>query len=175
METIKIARYDSPIGELILGSHAGRLCLCDLAIKKRQDTVGRRICRRLGAEYEEGLSEVIVRAIAELDEYFAGKRTKFSIPVVFTGTPFQCSVWSELMKIPCGSTITYAEQARRVGNPKAVRAVARADASNPLLIFVPCHRVIGSDNKLTGYVGGLEAKEALLALESENQEQRKKC
>ncbi len=166
MEKIKIARYESPIGGLMLGSHADRLCFCYRVTKNRQGTAVRRVCRSLGAEYEEGMSGVTARAIAELDEYFAGRRTEFDVPLAFTGTPFQCAVWSDLMKIPYGTTITYAEQARRIGNPKALRAVGMADASNPLLIFVPCHRVVGSNNRLTGYAGGLDAKEALLALEA---------
>lgn len=166
METIKITRYQSPVGEMILGSYMDKLCLCDWAVEKRRRTIDRRICRHLNAEYEAGTSDIINQTIAQLDEYFAGKRKEFSIPVVFTGSPFQCNVWAELMKIPYGSTISYAELATRINNPKAVRAVASANATNPISIFVPCHRVIGSNHKLTGYGGGLDAKQGLLALEA---------
>lgn len=165
METIKITRYQTPVGEMLIGSYKDKLCICDWALEKRRGTIDRRICRHLNAEYEEGTSPVIEQAIGQLKEYFSGKRTEFTIPVVFTGSEFQCQVWSELMKIPYGVTISYAELARRIDNPKAVRAVASANATNPISIFVPCHRVIGSNHKLTGYGGGLEAKEGLLSLE----------
>lgn len=166
METIKITRYQSSVGEMILGSYDNMLCICDWALEKRRGTIDRRICRHLNAEYEEGSSDTISRTISQLDEYFAGKRKEFSIPVVFTGSTFQCSVWNELMKIPYGETISYADLARHINNPKAVRAVASANATNPISILVPCHRVIGSNRKLTGYGGGLDAKQALLALEA---------
>lgn len=166
METIKIRRYQSPVGEMILGSYRDKLCICDWAVERRRGTIDRRIQRHLDARYETGSSEIIERTIVQLEEYFSGKRRIFDIPVVFTGSEFQCTVWSELMKIPYGATISYGELARRIGNPKAVRAVASANATNPISIFVPCHRVIGSNNKLTGYGGGLEAKRGLLELET---------
>lgn len=166
MEKIRITRYQSPVGEMILGSYAGKLCICDWAVEKRRVTIDRRICRHLRAVYEEGVSRVMENTIVQLDEYFAGERREFTVPVVFTGSPFQCCVWDELMKIPYGVTISYAELARRINNPKAVRAVASANATNPISIVVPCHRVIGSNRKLTGYGGGLEAKQRLLALEA---------
>ena len=165
METIKITRYQSPVGDMIVGSYGDKLCICDWAVERRRYTIDRRIQRHLNAKYEEGTSEVIQRAIEELDAYFAGYRKIFDIPVVFTGSEFQCTVWGELMKIPYGTTISYGELARRIRNPKAVRAVASANATNPISIFVPCHRVIGSNNKLTGYGGGLDAKKGLLELE----------
>lgn len=166
MDTIAIRRIDTPAGEMIIGSHAGRLCICDWAIERRRDTIDRRICRHLAARYAEGTSEVIERAIKELEEYFAGERREFTVPTVFTGTEFQCRVWSELLTIPYGHTISYGELAHRIGNPRAVRAVASANATNPISIFVPCHRVIGSDHRLTGYGGGLTAKQILLDLEA---------
>lgn len=165
METIKTTRYLSPVGEMIIGSYGDWLVICDWAVEKRRDTIDRRIKRHLNAEYENGTSDVIKRTIKQLDEYFNGRRTKFTIPVLFTGSDFQHTVWSELAKIPYGTTISYGELAGRINNPKAVRAVASANATNPISIFVPCHRVIGSNHKLTGYGGGLAAKESLLALE----------
>lgn len=124
-----------------------------------------RICRQLRAQTEPGTSAVIESAAAELDEYFAGRRREFSVPVVLAGTAFQRQVWEELLKIPYGETATYADIAVRIGNPKAVRAVATAIGANPISIFVPCHRVVGSDGTLTGYAGGLPAKRYLLTLE----------
>ncbi len=149
-----------------LGSYGDKICMCDWAGSRRRDTIDRRICRQLNARYVEGTSDIIDLTVAQLAEYFAGKRREFTIPLVFTGTPFQCSVWSELMNIPYGTTISYAELARRINNPKGVRAVASANAVNPTSILVPCHRVIGSDCRLTGYGGGLAAKEYLLSLEA---------
>lgn len=165
METIYVTRYRSPLGEMMIGSYADQLCICDWAVEKRRQTIDRRIQRHLKAKYEEGTSDIIERAIKELDEYFAQQRKTFDIPVVFTGSKFQCAVWEELMKIPYGETVSYSELACRIRNPKAVRAVASANATNPLSIFVPCHRVIGIDHKLTGYGGGLDAKKGLLELE----------
>lgn len=166
METIHVKRYLSPVGEMLIGSYGDKLCICDWNTEKRRETIDRRIGKYLHAVYEAGSSEVIEQAIARLDEYFAGRRREFTVPLLFTGTEFQCRVWEELMHIPYGATVSYAELACRIGNPKAVRAVASANANNPISIFVPCHRVIGSNNKLTGYAGGLAAKRQLLALES---------
>lgn len=166
MDIIYIAPYISPAGKMILGSLAGSLCLCDWDIAERRKAIDRRICLSLNAHYEAATTDVISYAIGQLDQYFAGKRRDFTIPIRFSGTGFQCRVWSELMRIPYGETISYAGFARRVGNPKAVRAVATAIAANPISIFVPCHRVIGSDSRLTGYAGGLDAKSYLLTLEA---------
>lgn len=101
----------------------------------------------------------------QMAEYFAGSRQSFDLPLDAFGTAFQKQVWDLLCEIPYGDTWSYGEQARRLGNPKAVRAVAGANAKNPIGIVVPCHRVIGGNGKLVGYGGGLERKEYLLALE----------
>ncbi len=98
----------------------------------------------------------------QLTEYFAGERQQFDVPLRLAGTPFQQRVWRELVEIPFGSTITYAELARRVGKPTASRAVGHANGGNPISIVVPCHRVIGADGKLTGYAGGVDRKRRLL-------------
>jgi methylated-DNA-[protein]-cysteine S-methyltransferase len=102
---------------------------------------------------------------AQLEEYFAGDRTSFDLPVRLAGTPFQHEVWQALRAIPYGATISYGELAQRIGRPAAVRAVGLANGKNPVSIVVPCHRVIGSDGSLTGYGGGLERKRYLLELE----------
>lgn len=103
--------------------------------------------------------------IAQLDEYFAGARRRFELPLAPRGTAFQLQVWRELRKIPYGRTISYATLARRAGNEAACRAVGAANGRNPLPIIVPCHRVVGSDGSLTGFGGGIEAKRFLLELE----------
>lgn len=165
METIKTVYYDSPAGGMIIGSFNGKICLCDWINSKRRETNDKRLQRCLSAQFETKESEVVESAIAQLEEYFEEKRKIFSIPLLLSGTDFQCSVWSELIKIPYGTTISYRELAERLGNPKAVRAVASANGSNPISIFVPCHRVIGSDHSLTGYAGGIETKKWLIELE----------
>ncbi len=101
----------------------------------------------------------------QLTAYFAGRQTTFDVPLKPQGTPFQQQVWEELRRIPFGATISYGELARRIGNPNASRAVGLANGRNPVSILVPCHRVIGTNGKLTGYSGGLSRKETLLALE----------
>ncbi len=103
--------------------------------------------------------------IAQLDEYFAGRRTEFDLPMTLIGTDFQRRVWEQLRRIPYGETITYGELARRLGNPAAVRAVGLANGRNPIGIIVPCHRVVGSTGDLTGYGGGIEKKRWLLTFE----------
>lgn len=103
----------------------------------------------------------------QLDEYFAGRRREFSLDLDFDGTKFQKSVWRELLSIPYGKTETYGEIAARIGRPTAVRATGGAIGKNPIPIVVPCHRVIGSNGKLTGFAGGLKIKKALLALEAQ--------
>jgi methylated-DNA-[protein]-cysteine S-methyltransferase len=105
------------------------------------------------------------QVIEQLNAYFAGELREFSITLDPEGTPFQTRVWRELERIPYGETISYGQLAQRVGNPKACRAVGLANGSNPISIIVPCHRVIGSNGKLTGYGGGLPIKQHLLALE----------
>lgn len=108
---------------------------------------------------------VLARTIAQLAEYFAGKRRDWDLPLAPRGTPFQRAVWTALEAIPYGETCSYADVARTIGAPAAVRAVGAANGRNPIPIILPCHRVIGTDGKLTGYGGGLDNKRWLLALE----------
>lgn len=108
---------------------------------------------------------VLVETERQLKEYFAGKRTEFTVKLAFEGTVFQKAVWAALLDIPYGETRSYGDIARQVGNPNAVRAVGAAAGMNPIPIIAPCHRVIGASGKLTGFAGGLEVKELLLDLE----------
>lgn len=110
-------------------------------------------------------TELLSMATIQLDEYFQGKRTIFSLPFKLTGTPFQLAVWKELQNIPYGKTTSYKEIAQKINKPKACRAVGMANNKNPLPIIIPCHRVIGSNGKLIGYAGGLKLKNYLLELE----------
>ena len=120
---------------------------------------------RRSLEGEEGLTALLERAFQQLEEYFAGKRKQFDLPLSLRGTEFQRQVWAALRDIPYGETRSYGQIAQAVGRPKAVRAVGMANHRNPISIIVPCHRVVGADGSLTGYGGGLENKKFLLALE----------
>lgn len=166
---VQIQHYQSPCGVLLLGSFKDKLCLCDWLIENRRVVIDKRLQNKLQARYEIGSSEIIKEAVRQLDEYFIRKRVMFDIPLLFIGTDFQKTVWRELLNISYGTTVSYAVLAKRLGNSKAVRAVAAANGANPISIFVPCHRVIGSNSKLVGYGGGLFAKKVLLDLESDMQ------
>lgn len=168
MELIAVAHYTSPVGEMVLGSYKGEICMCDWVAGKKHLSNAGRVSTYIGAEFVNRRTEIIEETVMELDEYFSGERKEFSIPIHFSGTEFQCCVWSELTAIPYGEVISYSELARRIGNPSAVRAVAAANAVNAISVLVPCHRVIGVDRSLTGYGGGLEAKRYLLELEAVN-------
>lgn len=151
--------YQSPIGPLVLGAHDGKLVLshwADDETKITNETVS--------------ADDMIVldAACQQLDEYFAGSRKTFDIPMMMEGTPFQLEAWHALQTIPYGETASYAEEAAWTTHPTAVRAVANANHANPLAVFVPCHRVIQSDGKLGGYGGGIDRKEYLIKLEREN-------
>lgn len=150
----------------MLGSLEDKLCLCDWALERRRDSIDRRLRKVLQAGYEEKASDVTQEAVRQLEEYFNGKRTVFDVPLLFAGTDFQKRVWHKLLEIPYGTTLSYGELAAQLDMPQAVRAVANANGANAISIFVPCHRVIGSNHSLTGYAGGLDAKKRLLDLEN---------
>lgn len=162
---IETRRYQSPCGELIIGTIGGRLCLCDWADGARRTRTMDSVARQLGASYAEGESAVAAETMRQLDDYFGHRLHEFSLPLLTAGTPFRRRVWDELLHIPYGTAISYGEQARRMGIGTVVRAVAAANGDNPISIIIPCHRVIGSDGSLTGYGGGLERKRWLLGLE----------
>ncbi len=160
--------YNSPCGQLVLASVDDELCLCDWQEKPCAERNRRRLAHLLNAELRESPSAVILQTKAQLDEYFAGKRTVFDIPLHPVGTAFQQRVWQALLEIPFGATRSYKDIALSLGNVKAVRAVAGAIGANGISIIIPCHRVIGTDNALTGFAGGLAAKSFLLNLENRN-------
>lgn len=164
-DSIFIQSYIAPCGGLALGSFQDKLCLCNWLNEKHPGRVGKRLQAGLHARYELQASDITQEAARQLDAYFQGQRKSFDMPLLFVGSHFQESVWQMLLEIPYGQTISYGEMARRIGMPKAVRAVANANGANAISIFAPCHRVIGSDRSLTGYGGGLDTKKFLLALE----------
>ncbi len=122
--------------------------------------------RRPADGWSQTASGAVGEAARQLSEYFLGARTEFDLPLAPEGTEFQRAVWRHLQAIPYGETIAYGDLARRMGNPKASRAVGAANGANPIPIVIPCHRVIGANGKLTGFGGGLPIKEALLSLEA---------
>lgn len=149
---------DSPVGRLLLTAN-------DDALTGVLFSDGRRV-PAIEADWRERSDHPVLRAAArQLDEYFSGRRKAFDLPLAPEGTPFQRDVWEALRAIPYGETQSYGDVARRIGRPKAVRAVGAANGANPISIVVPCHRVIGADGSLTGYGGGLPRKKRLLALE----------
>ncbi|MBK5418061.1 methylated-DNA--[protein]-cysteine S-methyltransferase [Pseudomonas sp. TH31] len=148
----------SPVGELKLVANGSRLA----AILWENDKPNR---VRLGPMTEAADNPILVRAVLQLQEYFAGTRNQFDLELDFAGTEFQKKVWQALLTIPFGETRSYSQIAEQIGNPSAVRAVGAANGKNPISIVAPCHRVIGASGKLTGFAGGLEAKELLLTLE----------
>lgn len=162
---IRVQHYQAPCGVLILGEYNERLCLCDWSRRVYQQTVTAKLVRNLRAMVVDEPTAILQKAAKELDEYFEGNRRAFDLPLFMAGTPFQQQVWNVLLKVPYGETRSYSWVAREIGNPKAVRAVGLANGANPMSIFVPCHRIIGSNHTLTGYGGGLDVKEFLLNCE----------
>ena len=153
---------DSPVGPLtVVASDAGLRAV----LWPADGAGGDRARVPLPGTVENDDHPVLVAARRQLTEYFAGERTEFDLPLDPVGTPFQQSAWTALRTIPFGETITYGEQARRMGDDRKARAVGAANGKNPLSIIVPCHRVVGSDGSLTGFAGGVETKAWLLAHE----------
>jgi methylated-DNA-[protein]-cysteine S-methyltransferase len=148
---------DSPVGPLLLAGNAEALHVLSFGAGCRP--------REIDAGWMPDTKGVLTDVRRELDAYFAGRLKQFTTRLAFNGTPFQNSVWKELTRIPYGETISYLDLAKRIDNPKAVRAVGMANGANPIAIIVPCHRVIGSNGSLTGFGGGLPTKRALLELE----------
>ncbi len=167
---INIQYYKSPFGELTLGAYQEELCLCDWRYRKMRSTIDNRIQNGLKADFMESHSDIIQKTIAQLQEYFAGERQQFDLPLRMVGTDFQQQVWQELQKIPYGKTLSYLQLSKKLNNEKAIRAVASANGANALSIIIPCHRIIGQDGKLIGYAGGLAAKKRLLSLERDKYE-----
>ena len=149
---------DAPIGSLLIAGDAE--AIRRIAFPRN----GKRVRPEPG--WEHSARGPVGKAIRQLREYFAGRRSGFDLPLAPEGTTFQRAVWRQLQEIPYGGTISYGELARRVGNPKASRAVGTANGANPIPIVIPCHRVIAADGKLGGFGGGLPVKQALLELET---------
>jgi methylated-DNA-[protein]-cysteine S-methyltransferase len=165
MNKISIQYFQTPLGEMILGAYENKLCMADWRYRKGRERIDRRVQKALHAIFVEEESEVLKLAKEELEAYFKGLRQTFDIPLLLVGSSFQQSVWQALLQISFGTTGSYRDLAQLIDNKTAVRAVASAVGANAISIFIPCHRIIGSDGSLRGYAGGLEAKKKLLALE----------
>lgn len=155
------------MGELIIGAYNEKICLCDWKYRKMRKVIDNRIAKGLNAVYELGKANAIEQCISELEEYFAGDRKQFGIPLLMVGSDFQKNVWKSLLRIEYGQTESYSGLSRKLESQKAIRAVATANGTNALAILVPCHRVIGQSGELTGYAGGIGIKRKLLELEKE--------
>jgi methylated-DNA-[protein]-cysteine S-methyltransferase len=155
VNAVHYAIMDSPLGSLTIASSDRGLVSVQFGLNMPADGV---------------IDDAANRdAVEQLQEYFEGKRTHFDLPLDVQGTPFQVSVWNELLKIPYGTTCSYIDIARSLGKPGAARAVGMANHENPIAVVIPCHRVVGSDGSLTGYAGGLHLKKQLLGIEKQSQ------
>ena len=144
--------YNSPLGWIEIQASCDAICSVVVCNERKND--------------KHSDSPLLTKCVQQLDEYFAGKRTCFDLPVKQKGTPFQQKVWNALLEIPFGKTVSYGDVAKMLNKPKAARAVGAANGQNKVWIILPCHRVIGADGSLTGYAGGLERKKWLLAHEA---------
>lgn len=151
MSELYYTYYESPVGLLKIGGNETYICELSFVDNKEQIAHG-----------EPGISDVIHECTEQLIEFFQGRRRIFNIPVHQEGTSFQERVWNELLDIPFGKTISYLDLAKRLGDPKVIRAAGTTAGKNKIAIIIPCHRVIGSDKSLTGYAGGLWRKKWLL-------------
>ena len=153
-------QYQSPVGRLLLFSDGRALKKVTFLSGVESETL---------VEHESLADDVLKETCRQLDEWFAGERQNFDLPLAPDGTDFQQQVWQELQKIPYGTTCSYGELARQLGKPSASRAVGAANGQNPIALIIPCHRVIGADGSLTGYAFGIERKKKLLTFEAQHQ------
>jgi len=161
-----VSTVETPIGGMVAVATDTHLVLLEFAHRRMLDTQLARVTRAIGCTFVDGESPITTAVSRQLAEYFEGKRCEFDVPIHAPGTPFQTRVWDELRRIPIGTTTSYGRIAADIGEPNAVRAVARANGDNRISILIPCHRVIGADGSLTGYGGGLWRKKKLLELEA---------
>lgn len=159
---INITRFTTPLGPMFACATSSGVCLLEFTDRRMLETEFKDLKKRLNAEILPGTNEHIIKLQKELEEYFDGKRKKFTVALHTPGTPFQREVWTILQEIPYGKTRSYEEQAVLLKRPKAVRAVGSANGHNRISIVIPCHRVIGKNGNLTGYGGGLARKKWLL-------------
>ena len=165
MNKLYFQELETPLGTLVVVGNSEGICRICFSVQSFRDS-SPWFQRHFSCLPEEGWQPPLRQAIEQLTEYFEGKRRDFDLPLDLRGTPFRVGMWRQLLEIPYGSTVSYGEVARRMGNPRASRAVGSAAGSNPVPIVVPCHRVIGQDGSLVGFGGGLAIKQKLLGSES---------
>ncbi|MGH8699409.1 MAG: bifunctional transcriptional activator/DNA repair enzyme AdaA, partial [Burkholderiales bacterium] len=163
-ECVTLSWIESPVGPLVAGATDQGVCLLEFSDRRMLEGQLEQVRRRLGPVLP-GSHPLLDRLRSELEEYFAGRRREFAVPLVYPGTPFQVKVWDALRRIPYGETYSYEKLAWAVGAPRGQRAVGHANGQNPVAIVIPCHRVVNKDGKLGGYGGGLWRKQLLLDLE----------
>ena len=159
---IKTTKIETPLGEMIAGATEEGICLLEFIDRKILPAEYKDLIRLLNTTIEEGDNKHLKVLKKQLKEYFNGERKEFTLPLVTPGTSFQQAIWKGLQDIQYGSTMSYLEQSLVLNQPDAIRAVANANGKNRIAIVIPCHRVIGSDGRLTGYGGGLKRKKWLL-------------
>lgn len=165
---ITLARMATPLGPMVAGAIVDGICLLEFADKSMPETQFARLKRLFHAKLLPGMCAHLSMLSRELELYFQGRLYEFKVPLIIAGTEFQKKVWRALQTIPYGQTRSYKQQANMIGQPKAVRAVGRANGSNLISIIIPCHRVIGENSQLIGYGGGLWRKRFLIDLEQKN-------
>lgn len=168
MQIIHIKKITTPLGDMTAGVSASGVHLLEFLNPDRVDLQKQKLLKTSQVVFSDDPHRIHDHLQAELDEYFTGKRKEFSVNIVPSGTEFQMNVWSKLQEIPYGRTVSYQELTDSIGDPNAIRAVAKANGDNPVAILIPCHRVIGKDGNLTGYAGGLDRKRKLLSLERQS-------
>jgi len=167
-QMLDLTRLETPLGPMIACANERGICLLEFTDRKMLETEFKDLAKRLNASITPGENKHFKSLKNQLNEYFEGTRKEFDLPLETPGTDFQQLVWKQLQTIPYATTRSYKEQAEAIGNPAAVRAVANANGMNRIAIVIPCHRVIGSDGKLTGYGGGVWRKKYLLDFEMNN-------
>ena len=164
-EIINTTTFSTPLGEMFAAASKKGIVMLTFFTPFYIEAKIEVLKKTLNAEVIPANNEIFKALKIQLNEYFEKKRTTFEIPLQLIGSPFQVKCWKELLNVPYGKTISYKEQAIKIGNEKAFRAVANANGQNMIDIIVPCHRVIANNGKLSGYTGGVEKKEFLLKLE----------
>jgi len=164
---ISITRITTPLGPMLAGATEKGICLLEFGTRRILLTEMQTMGKKMNAVFLPGKSKYFSRLEKQLNEYFSGKRTNFSVPMDISGTDFQKKAWDALLKIPYGETISYKKQALLMGHGGAARAVGTANGENRISILIPCHRVIAADGTLAGYGGGLPRKKYLIDLEKQ--------
>ncbi|MCG8569334.1 MAG: methylated-DNA--[protein]-cysteine S-methyltransferase [Spirochaetes bacterium] len=165
-ELVIVTRISTPLGPMLAGANQDGLCLLEFTDRRMLETQIKRLTKLLKTKLIPGEHPLFASLSEQINQYFLGKRKKFEIPLVLPGSDFQKQVWQVLQEIPYGKTRSYQQQAIAIGNPQAVRAIARANGENRIAIIIPCHRVIGANGEMVGYGGGIWRKKYLLDLEN---------